>query len=105
MRDMIKERRDAEKKEERDDLFSSLLDASEAEADAQLKLSDTELVGQCQNYYFCIINCMLKPIYRKHLHLPHCWYELSPFTLLKVIITPHCRTRSESTDIMWRMHR
>ena len=46
MRDMIKERRDAEKKEERDDLFSSLLDASEAEADAQLKLSDSELVGK-----------------------------------------------------------
>ena len=57
MRDMIKERRDAEKKEERDDLFSSLLDASEAEADAQLKLSDSELVGE-YGHHRSFMNCM-----------------------------------------------
>lgn len=45
MSDMIKERRESEKKEERYDLFSSLLDASEAEGDGELKLTDTELMG------------------------------------------------------------
>ena len=42
---MIRERRESDKAEERYDLFSSLLDASEAEADATLKLTDTELMG------------------------------------------------------------
>ena len=45
MSDMIKERREAEKKEEKADLFSNLLDASEAEGDDELKLTDSELIG------------------------------------------------------------
>lgn len=45
MLEMIYARKSAEKKEERYDLFSSLLDASEDEEDGQAKLTDRELLG------------------------------------------------------------
>ncbi|TDL22809.1 cytochrome P450 [Rickenella mellea] len=45
MQDMIDERKNAEKKVERYDLFSSLLDASDEESDGFAKLSDSELRG------------------------------------------------------------
>ncbi|TFY53671.1 hypothetical protein EVJ58_g9325 [Rhodofomes roseus] len=45
MRAMIDRRRGSEKKEERYDLFSSLLDANEEEGDGTAKLSDGELMG------------------------------------------------------------
>lgn len=46
MFDMIRARRESEKKEERYDLFSQLLDASEAEtAEGLPQISDRELVG------------------------------------------------------------
>ncbi|EKM52723.1 uncharacterized protein PHACADRAFT_211944 [Phanerochaete carnosa HHB-10118-sp] len=45
MLEMIHARRYAEKKEERYDLFSGLLDASEEESDGQAKLTDRELLG------------------------------------------------------------
>lgn len=45
MLEMIEARRSGEKKEERYDLFSSLLDASEVEEVGQTKLSDQELAG------------------------------------------------------------
>ncbi|KIP06369.1 hypothetical protein PHLGIDRAFT_515467 [Phlebiopsis gigantea 11061_1 CR5-6] len=45
MAEMIEDRRAAEKKEERYDLFSSLLDASDAESDGAVKLTDNELLG------------------------------------------------------------
>ena len=48
MLDMIRQRKEAEKKEERYDLFSSLLDASEAGSDGQAKLTDQELLGEAQ---------------------------------------------------------
>jgi len=44
MFDMIQERRSSEKKVERYDLFSSLLDASETE-EPEGKLADSELFG------------------------------------------------------------
>ncbi|THH17554.1 hypothetical protein EW146_g3278 [Bondarzewia mesenterica] len=43
--EMIRERRTSEKKEERYDLFSSLLDASEDVSDGETKLADSELIG------------------------------------------------------------
>ena len=47
MLEMIHERRSAEKKEERYDLFSSLLDANEQEpGEGEVKLSDRELIGK-----------------------------------------------------------
>ncbi|TDL22814.1 cytochrome P450 [Rickenella mellea] len=45
MQEMIDERRNAERKVERYDLFSSLLDASEEGEDGSTKLTDTELRG------------------------------------------------------------
>ncbi|EPS98786.1 hypothetical protein FOMPIDRAFT_1037349 [Fomitopsis schrenkii] len=45
MRQMIDARKGVEKKEERYDLFSSLLDANEEESDSAAKLSDDELMG------------------------------------------------------------
>lgn len=47
---MIEARRFGEKKEERYDLFSSLLDASEIEEVGQTKLSDQELAGMSDTY-------------------------------------------------------
>lgn len=46
MMEMVNARRNSEKKEERYDLFSSLLDASEEESDSQSKLTDRELLGE-----------------------------------------------------------
>jgi hypothetical protein len=46
MQEMIDEREKAEAKDERWDLFSSLIDASRDESDAQYKLSDSELMGE-----------------------------------------------------------
>ena len=46
MLEMVSARRVSEKKEERYDLFSSLLDASEDESDGQTKLTDRELLGE-----------------------------------------------------------
>lgn len=48
MIEMIQARKTAEKKEERYDLFSSLLDANEEETDGNTKLSDSELMGACE---------------------------------------------------------
>ena len=45
MMEMIRERRNSEKKEERYDLFSSLLDASDDTSDGEVALTDSELVG------------------------------------------------------------
>ena len=45
MMEMVQSRRVAEKQEERHDLFSSLLDASDEETDRGTKLSDLELLG------------------------------------------------------------
>ena len=45
MMEMIRARREAEKKEERYDLFSSLLDANEEETDGQTRLSNSEVMG------------------------------------------------------------
>lgn len=45
MMEMIHTRKCSGEKEERYDLFSSLLDASEEESDSQAKLTDRELLG------------------------------------------------------------
>lgn len=45
MREMIQARRQSEKKEERYDLFSSLLDANADDSDGTPALEDKELIG------------------------------------------------------------
>lgn len=52
MLEMIEARKNSEKKEERYDLFSSLLDANEEESDGEAKLSDDELLG---NIYIFLV--------------------------------------------------
>ena len=42
---MVQKRRLEEVKEERHDLFNSLLDANEDEADQEAKLSDSDVLG------------------------------------------------------------
>lgn len=50
MLDMIKARRESEKKEERHDLFSQLLDASQEEGENGMPaISDRELIGAYTN--------------------------------------------------------
>lgn len=46
MLEMVNARKNAEKKEERYDLFSSLLDASD-DGEGDAKLTDDELLGEC----------------------------------------------------------
>lgn len=48
MHEMIKTRRTAEKKVERYDLLSSLLDANDDSASSASKLDDQELLGVCR---------------------------------------------------------
>ena len=45
MQEMIHSRKNTEKKQERYDLFSSLLDANEDEIDGHTRMSDSELMG------------------------------------------------------------
>ncbi len=59
MTEMVQARRNAEKKEERYDLFSSLLDASEGEQDGGAILTDRELLGlwACYGLVRCVLMC------------------------------------------------
>jgi cytochrome P450 len=43
--EMVEARRNADKVEERYDLFSGLLDAAQSELDSEARLSDEELMG------------------------------------------------------------
>ncbi len=45
MLEMVESRRNADKVEERHDLFSGLLDAAQGELDSEAMLSDDELMG------------------------------------------------------------
>ena len=45
MLEMVEARRDADKREQRYDLFSGLLDATQNELDSEVTLSDEELIG------------------------------------------------------------
>ena len=50
MLEMVRDRRKTEKKEERYDLFSSLLDASDSDSDGTVRLTDKELLGGCLRF-------------------------------------------------------
>ena len=63
MQDLIAARRSAEVKEERHDLFSSLLDANEGLTESGEKLSDANLFGNVFIFmlagaYPCICTCL-----------------------------------------------
>ena len=70
MLEMVELRRNAEKKEQRADLLSTLLDANDAFADSDLRLTDQEVLGMA----FIVIRPIewLISTLSEHLHLPHC---------------------------------
>lgn len=72
MIEMIEERRGSEKKEQRYDLFTSLLDANEEESDGITKLSDSEVMGSFEIacVFFSSV-LMLNQSSRQHLRVPH----------------------------------
>lgn len=54
MQEMIDERRNAEKRPERPDLFSNLLDANmEEEEGKETRLADSELIGTLDTFGLC----------------------------------------------------
>ncbi len=63
MQEMITARRDADIKEERHDLFSSLLDANEGLAESGEKLSDTGLMGNV--FIFMVAGALSLPIHTR----------------------------------------
>lgn len=70
MTEMIEERQAAERKEARYDLFSSLLDANDADSD-EAKLSVSELIGMLstpsQDFEMSLMHG------RQYLHIFDCW--------------------------------
>ena len=74
MMEMIRERRNSEKKEERYDLFSSLLDASDDTSDGEVALADSELVGS-SNHLQQLTNgtYWVSHHIRQHFHFSCCW--------------------------------
>lgn len=72
---MIDERKNAEKKSERSDLFNNLLDANmEEEEGKETRLADSELIGTLVilSLYFVVLTTR-SHLFRGHLHLPSCW--------------------------------
>ena len=67
MQEMIVARRTAEVKEERHDLFSSLLDANEGLAESGEKLSDTGLLGNV--FIFMVAGYEVSPTRRLYAHV------------------------------------
>jgi hypothetical protein len=74
MLEMMEARRNADKVEERRDLFSGLLDAAQDELDSEATLSDEELIGGYSNsrsFVFSEKRPTRPP--RKHVYLSSCW--------------------------------
>jgi hypothetical protein len=74
MLEMVEDRRNGEKVEERYDLFSGLLDAARAGPDNGPVLSDEELIGWYSTLQsFGILGKCLTLPPRKHVRLSYCW--------------------------------
>jgi hypothetical protein len=74
MLEMVEARRNADKGEQRYDLFSGLLDAAQNELDGEATLSDEELVGVHSTLRsFRIIGKRLIHPLRKHVYFSSCW--------------------------------
>jgi hypothetical protein len=70
MLEMVEVRRNADKEEQRYDLFSGLLEA----ADDGEKLDDEELLGgSLTSRWIRILGKGLTRPPRKHVHIPSCW--------------------------------
>jgi hypothetical protein len=84
MLEMVKERRNADKVEQRYDLFSGLLDASQNEADSEAAITDEELIGgYSKPRSLDILEKHLARLPRKHVCFSFCWTrgKFFPFVL------------------------
>jgi hypothetical protein len=74
MLEMVEERRNADKVEERYDLFSGLLDAAQNETDSEAALTEEELIGGYSTpRSLGILGKHLTCLLRKHGCLSFCW--------------------------------
>jgi hypothetical protein len=74
MLEMVEARKNADKGEQRYDLFSGLLDAAQDELDSGVTLSDEELIGgHLISQSFSILEKWPTRPVRKHVHFPSCW--------------------------------
>ncbi len=74
MVEMVDARRSAEIKEERHDLFSVLLDATQDEPDGSLALTEQELFGECQlSYRIALMKKGSHRYPREYVHRPPRW--------------------------------
>jgi len=74
MLEMVEARRTSSEAEQRYDLFSGLLDASQEELDDGGVLSDEELMGKHSNIVPLRIPSLRLACHpREHVYLPHCW--------------------------------
>jgi hypothetical protein len=72
MQELIDARRSGEKFEDKADLFSNLLAASEEEADDRVKLTDQELISEPSDPILQVGSLEPLEIFRRHLHVPSC---------------------------------
>jgi hypothetical protein len=72
MLEMVEARKNADKVEERYDLFSGLLDAAQDEPGSEAALSDDELIGWYPLSGICILRRSLTFPPRKHVYFSFC---------------------------------
>ena len=94
MLEMVETRRNGDKVEQRHDLFSGLLDASQDENGSEAALNDDELMGRYSMSGSCVIlgKLLICPP-RKHVHISFCWTRgaIFPFILRCCPNTVHRR--------------
>ena len=74
MLEMVEARRNSSEAEQRYDLFSGLLDASQEESNDGVALTDDELIGEHSNVTpFPHSLEVLTRHSRQHVYLPSCW--------------------------------
>ena len=74
MLEMVEARRNADKGEQRYDLFSGLLDAAQNELDGEATLSNEELIGAHSiSRSFSILGKWLTHPFRKYVYFSSCW--------------------------------
>jgi len=75
MLEMVEARRNADKVEQRYDLFSGLLDATQNETDSEAALTNEELIGgySTPRSLGILGKHLTCPPTRKHVYLSFCW--------------------------------
>jgi hypothetical protein len=70
MLEMVEARRNADKVEERYDLFSGLLDLTQDEPDDEAAMTAEEIIGKYDVYWFCVVRKHTNHYSRKRVHIP-----------------------------------